>query len=504
MSALTFILVIIFLIALLLSYQSNLTEKNSFDIVNEMGIGYNLGNSFDSYNNSIQINNPEEQITLMGNPTPTKKLISNIKKYGFKSIRFPVTWSNFIDNFGNVKSEWMSRVKEVVKWIIGKNMYCILNLYHDSDEGNWLSEGMKAKDKYINLWTRIAEEFKDYNEYLVFEAINKPFYINKYLYYEYDILYNLTQIFIDTLRNSGGYNVKRLLILPCMNSDMELSCKDNFKIPSDPANNSAITFHYYHPYQFTTSTESNYDNKNNWGSENDYKKIISHFEIMKNCFLDKNIPIIIGEIGVITEENRDKISIREYLYTIFSLSFDNEGILPCLWDTSNKKTGNMNFYDREKDEWYDEKLKDIFVKFEKKRNIKSSEFYVVTNTETTVDTSDWGDYFISLNNRTPLKIILNASYKGELFEDYDFSVTSLDKNGDFFEVQFGKTNGKKQYDGTIIYTFDVSNRECYDFIEIIIWFGDYFNFNNVTVEYKESFTIFDYKAYKAEILKEIT
>lgn len=123
--------------------------------------------------------------------------------------------------------------------------------------------------------------------------------------------------------------------------------------------------------------------------------------------------------------------------------------------------------------------------------------------ETIVDMSDLGDYFISLNNRTPLKIILNASYKGELFKDYDFSVTSLDKNGDFFEVQFGKTNGKKQYDGTIVYTFDVSNGECNDFIEIIIWFGDYFNFNNVTVEYKESFTIFDYKAYKTEILKEI-
>ena len=151
---------------------------------------------------------------------------------------------------------------------------------------------------------------------------------------------------------------------------MELTCDDDFKIPKDPANISAIIFHYYHPYQFITIIESNYDNENNWGSENDYKIIISHFETMKNCFLDKNIPIIIGEIGVITEENRDKISIREYLYTVFSLSFDNEGILPCLWDTSNKKTGNMNFYDRDKDKWYDEKLKDIFEKFAKKKKHK--------------------------------------------------------------------------------------------------------------------------------------
>ena len=79
-----------------------------------MCIGYNLGNLFDSYNNSIKINNPDEQITLLGNPLPTKKLISNIKKSGFKTIRFPVTWINFIDEYGNVNKEWMLRIKEVI------------------------------------------------------------------------------------------------------------------------------------------------------------------------------------------------------------------------------------------------------------------------------------------------------------------------------------------------------------------------------------------------------
>ena len=133
---LSFILILLFIFSLLLNYQTYLNERTAMDIVNEMGLGYNLGNSFDSYNSSIQINNTEEQITLMGNPIPTKKLISNIKKYGFKTIRFPVTWINFIDDFGNVKTEWMQQVKEVVKWIVGKNIYCILNLYHDSDSSN--------------------------------------------------------------------------------------------------------------------------------------------------------------------------------------------------------------------------------------------------------------------------------------------------------------------------------------------------------------------------------
>ena len=82
--------------------------------INKMGIGYNLGNSFDCYDNIIIINTPNDQITLKGNIIPTKKLISNIKKNGFTTIRFPITWINFIDESGKVNSNWMARVKEVV------------------------------------------------------------------------------------------------------------------------------------------------------------------------------------------------------------------------------------------------------------------------------------------------------------------------------------------------------------------------------------------------------
>ena len=351
MILLIFILTILFILSLLLSYQSNLKEKTTMDMINEMGIGYNLGNSFDSYNKSIEINNPEDQITLMGNPIPTKKMISNIKKYGFKTIRLPVTWINFIDEFGNITPEWIERVKEVVNWIIKKNIYCILNIYHDADEGNWLYNGIKAKDKYINLWTQIAKEFKDYNEYLVFEEINKPYFVNSTLYYQHNDLHDFTQIFINIVRNSGGNNAERLLLLPSMISNIEL-VYTYLILPTDPANRSAISFNYFYPEQFTKYEGIDYINnfKNNWGTESDYKTLIKHFESIKKSFLDNNIAVIITEIGVLTEQDKERTSILEYLYALFSLSLDNEGIVSCLWDTSNKKIGNMNFYDREKDE----------------------------------------------------------------------------------------------------------------------------------------------------------
>ena len=179
MSPLQIILPSVLIVLLIIDYLVNLEKKTSIQIVNEMGIGYNLGHSFDNYLDSKKINNPNDAITLLGNPIPTKKLITNIKKYGFKTIRFPVTWIYFIDEFGNINPEWILRVKEVVKWIIEKNIYCILTIYADTKE--WII-GIDSKDKYINIWKQIAEEFKDFNEYLIFESMNKPLFLTKNFY----------------------------------------------------------------------------------------------------------------------------------------------------------------------------------------------------------------------------------------------------------------------------------------------------------------------------------
>ena len=170
MDVLPYILLTFFIFSLILNYLYMTNNKNSLDIVRDMGIGYNLGNTFDSYDYNIkEINTPEEQITLKGNTLPTKNMIKKLKKYGFKTIRFPVTWLYFIDDYGNINSDWMFLIKEVVDLIIKEELYCILNIYNDGYYGNWLSWGIEAKDKYINLWTQIANEFKDYNDYLIFE-----------------------------------------------------------------------------------------------------------------------------------------------------------------------------------------------------------------------------------------------------------------------------------------------------------------------------------------------
>ena len=190
-----------------------------------MGIGYNLGNSFDCVDYSKKIENPNDIITLCGNPIPTKNTIAAIKKYGFKTIRLPITWFYFMDELGKVNEEWMLRVKEVVDWIVKENIYCIINVYNDGLISNWLYEGIKAKDKYIYLWSQIANEFKDYDELLIFESMNNleiiTFGQNYSFDYDYETLYNLTQSFVDTIRNSDGKNMDRLLLIAGANNQID-------------------------------------------------------------------------------------------------------------------------------------------------------------------------------------------------------------------------------------------------------------------------------------------
>ena len=319
MEYLYIILPVVLIISLILSYMDFCVKETINQRINKMGIGYNLGNSFDCYDNSIIINTPDDQITLKGNIIPTKKLISNIKKNGFKTIRFPITWINFIDESGKVNSNWMVRVKEVADWIIYYDMYCIINVHHDGKSGNWLSKGIDSKNKYDLLWTQIANEFKDYNDYLVFESMNEVEFKSGENY-DYETLFNLTQSFIDIVRSSGGKNSERLLIIAGAKADFELSFSDEFKIPTDPANNFAISLHYYIPYSFTKEhiDENYYVPK--WGIKYDYDEIMYYFYVMKITFVDNGIPIILSEIGVLTEDKKEEESIREFLYVTFALA----------------------------------------------------------------------------------------------------------------------------------------------------------------------------------------
>ena len=514
MAYLPAILLTIFFISLILDYLSNIKTKNAMEVVMDMGIGYNLGNTFDSYSIFGGINTPNDQITFYGNKVPTKDMIKRIKKYGFKTIRFPITWKYFIDDNGNVNPDWMNCIKEVIDLIIKENMYCIINIHHDGKYGNWLSKGLDPKNKFINLWKQIANEFKDYDDHLIFESMNEVYYEDsKTATYNYTKLFILNQAFVDTIRSSGGSNIERLLLIAGAYDDIDWTCSSNYKMPIDPSNKLAISIHYYLPTDFTKDTyfepfswidnngiEYKYKPTLKWGHIDEYYKMLSDFEIMKNIFINKGIPIIIGEIGVNTEERKEIESIREYLYVLFSISSDADGIMSCLWDTSNKMFGEMNYYDREKDIWYDEKLKENFLQISKGKYVKPIDFYIKTHFETVTIPFYDGTLYIKIGVRKVLKIIINTRLTGVLFMDLDFVIYTSNKKGGLVKIDFGKENGKKQYDGTNIFTIDVSKIDCFDFIEVTkSKGGQYIIFNNLTLEFEESFLSINYESYKNSI-----
>ena len=316
------ILIIIFMICLLFNYLSLNSTKSEMEIARGMGMGYNLGNLFDCYNTSKEIISPDEQITLCGNNIPTKNMIKQIKKYGFKTIRFPVTWLHFIDENGNINPSWMSRVKEVVDWIINSNLYCILNVQNDGAKGNWLREGLIMKHIFINLWNQISNAFKNYDEHLIFESMRDIESLegednNLYL----QMFFEFTQIFVDTIRNNEGYNKKRLLIIPGINSNIDFTCSSNYIMPKDPYNKLAISILFHYPQDFVIKEDDKpytfiRDNvsyigypSTNWGSDTEYIDLVSYFEQMKKTFVNKNIPVILAECSVITEQKKEIVSI---------------------------------------------------------------------------------------------------------------------------------------------------------------------------------------------------
>jgi len=254
MNNLHIILLIIFLFSLILNYLSFYLKKNAFQLVNDMGIGYNLGNTFNCCNTIEEEYSENKEIKVLGATLPTKNILKEIRKNGFKTIRFQVLYTNYIFNNDKINSEWIQKIKELINLIKQLNMYLILSIKHTRQF--WQSERKKSKNKYINFWTQIANELINYDEHLVFESMYEIGYLkyldNRYNYYE-DKDYLLSQDFINIIRNSGGLNIERLLIVPMISSDYEIDLfsfdRDVYKIPKDPYNKLAISVYYYLPYE---------------------------------------------------------------------------------------------------------------------------------------------------------------------------------------------------------------------------------------------------------------
>jgi aryl-phospho-beta-D-glucosidase BglC (GH1 family) len=293
-----------------------------------------------------------------------------VKQQGFNAIRIPCAWdwnwdmkyygSNYhIDDrkTAHIKADWMNRVKEVVNYCVKNDMYVLLNIHWD---GGWLENNIsKAKQdsvcaKQKALWEQIATAMRDFDEHLMFASANEP---NADDAVETDILKQYHQTFINAVRSTGGRNSYRVLVLQGPSTSMTLTSELMYKLPVDKVpNRLMVEIHNYTPSQFCFGPKDETwgkmiyywgkghhstiepDRNATYGEEDDH---IAQFKKVKEAFVDKGIPVLMGEYGAYRRDNNKDVpkdlathnDAVDYWITFVTQQARANGIIPFWWDT---------------------------------------------------------------------------------------------------------------------------------------------------------------------------
>ncbi len=349
---------------------SDFTQLNATQLVSAMGAGWNLGNQLEAATDGT----PSE--TAWGNPTITPALIQKVKAAGFHSIRIPVSYLSKIGSGPNytIDAAWLARVKEVVDYAYNQGMYVIINMHGDGYHtitGGWLlcdsNDQTVIKAKYQKVWQQIANTFANYDEHLIFESMNEEFdgtYGTPNTTY-YSNLNAYNQIFVDTVRQTGGNNSARWLLVPGWNTNIDYTAGNyGFVIPSDTYRSSTIpsaekrimiSAHYYSPWDFCGDTSSQVtqwgatatdaSRVSTWGQE-DYME--SQIKLMNDKFVKQGYPVVIGECGTIDKTGADSTNTvyRRAFAKALSAYCKNYGAVPVIWDNGYNGSNGFGLFDR--------------------------------------------------------------------------------------------------------------------------------------------------------------
>lgn len=327
------------------SKSNNTTVTSAKNIVDKITVGWNLGNTFDCAGCTWLANDMDYE-TGWGNPKTTKAMISAVKKAGFNTIRIPVSWGDHMDENGKINSKWMDRVQEVVDYAYDNNMYIILNTHHDE---SWIkfdeSNSAASIKKFTYVWKQIAAKFKDYDQHLIFEGLNEPRTIGSAREWnggtsaEWEVLNKFYASFVKTVRDSGGNNKTRLLILTPYGASSVYSSMAALEIPDDDM--IAVSVHAYTPYNMALNKDSSEKSL----TDNGKKEIDGVFSNIDKVFLSKKIPVIMDECGALNKSNtKERAEWAKYYLSVAK----KYGVPCCLWDDG----GDFKLLNRNNIEWY--------------------------------------------------------------------------------------------------------------------------------------------------------
>lgn len=284
---------------------------------------------------------------------------------GFGVVRVPVAWSNLMGDNYTISADYDARIHEIVDWVIDADMYCIINIHWD---GGWVNTFPDNKDecmrRYETMWTQIADSFKDYDDHLMFESQNEelgwesiwnPWGGTEGKAESYGLVNEINQKFVDVVRASGSNNPQRHLLISGYNTGIDRTCDPLFKMPEDPANRMAVSVHYYTPAGFAILEDEDASwakARSTWGTEDDFKELYEQMDMMKTNYIDKGIPVIIGEYGCPTK-GKEPDSVRLFLSSVCKAAYERQ-LCPVLWSTPG------GHYNRDTCQLEDQELKLLF------------------------------------------------------------------------------------------------------------------------------------------------
>lgn len=324
--------------------KDEVNAMTSAQIVDNIKVGWNLGNTLDSYNT-----NSSDTETGWGNPKATKAMIETVQKAGFNAVRIPVTWGEHMSADGTIDAAWMARVKEVVDYAYDAGLYVVLNVHHD--DALWLvpTNDKLESDKatLTSIWKQICTTFQDYDHRLIFEGMNEPRVIGSATEWsggtpeEREVINQLFQAFVDTVRAAGGTHAERTLIVSSHAQSITETAVSAVKVPND--SHVIVSIHSYAPWDFCGTENDRAD----WGSDADKAELDKNFQYLDDMFISKGIPVIIDEFGAVDKKNTQA---RAAWFAYYISSAKKHGIKCFVWD-NGQSSGEFGLLNRSNNTW---------------------------------------------------------------------------------------------------------------------------------------------------------
>lgn len=362
-------------------------DKECFAFVKNMKTGWNLGNTLEAYAEGRWYGDDISSEESWGNPVTTKEMIDAVYEAGFRTVRLPVTWHNHVTDDGSgpvISTAWLDRVQEIVDYAYDNGMYVILNTHHDNTahiegEGGYYPDLAHAEesDRYIaGIWTQLAERFKDYDEHLIFESMNEPRLVGTGYEWNFNAgaaeckeaaesINRLNQVFVDTVRASGGNNAERYLMLPGYDASLAGAVTELYRLPEDTAADRLIvSVHAYTPYDFALrpNGESGVTSHFSCEEASSVHDIDDLVNSLYRKYVSQGIPVVIGEYGAMNRDNNTQDRVDYYAY--YTAAARANGMTCCVWDNGAFTSGEtFGILRRRVGKWFFEETVEAMMKY---------------------------------------------------------------------------------------------------------------------------------------------